>query len=176
VESGQGSLSVGQENKGEVTLDPTTNINQHQDMNAEYVGGESSKGRGNPEGKGRVSFGTDMTLDEESSDGGSNVKMNLVLAMAVDRFHARKFGVKSKKRGALKVCSAGKVKKQKTPNKSSRQGALATLDLESLEAVMKKTKSQQDELMEEAAQADVAELKSEPQHLMGTLEEARQEQ
>jgi hypothetical protein len=145
-------------------------------MNAEYASGESSKGRGSPEGKGRVSFDTDMTVDEESSDGGSSVKTNLVLATTVDRFHARKFGVKPEKRGALKVCSAGKVKKQKTPNKSSRQGALAALDSESLEVVMKKTKSQQEELMEEVAQADVAEPKSEPQHLTGTLEEARQEQ
>jgi hypothetical protein len=109
-------------------------------MNAEYASGESSKGRGSPEGKGRVSFDTDMTVDEESSDGGSSVKTNLVLATTVDRFHARKFGVKPEKRGALKVCSAGKVKKLKTPNKSSRQGALAALDSESLEVVMKKTK------------------------------------
>jgi hypothetical protein len=60
----------------------------------------------------------DMTPHEGSSDGGSSAKTDLVLATAVDRFHARKFGTKVEKRGAMKVIITGKVKKQK---KQSRQ-------------------------------------------------------
>jgi hypothetical protein len=55
----------------------------------------------------------DMTPHEGSSDGGSSAKTDLVLATAVDRFHARKLGTKVEKRGAMKVIITGKVKKQK---------------------------------------------------------------
>jgi hypothetical protein len=70
----------------------------------------------------------DMTPHEESSDGGSSAKTDLVLATAVDCFHARKFGTKVEKRGAMKVIITGKVKKQKKTIKASMQGALASLD------------------------------------------------
>jgi hypothetical protein len=81
-------------------------------------------------------FGMDMTPHEGSSDGGSSAKTDLVLATAVDRFHARKFGTKVEKRGAMKVIITGKVKKQKKTIKASMQGALASLDPEVTEAMM----------------------------------------
>jgi hypothetical protein len=65
-----------------------------------------------------------MTTDEESSEGNSVVKMELELATAVERFHARKFGAKMEKRGVLKVIIVGSSKKQKTPIKTSMLGAL----------------------------------------------------
>jgi hypothetical protein len=39
-----------------------------------------------------------MTTEEETSDGGSSIKTDLVLATVIDRFHARKFGSKAEKR------------------------------------------------------------------------------
>jgi hypothetical protein len=115
---------------------------------AEHAVGELSKIRGSPEGKEIVSFGTDMTPDEEITDGSSSVKTDLVLAIVVDRFHARKFGAKSEKWGALKVTSTSKVKKQKTPIKASIQGALKQLDPDEMEAMLNRTKSEQEDLME----------------------------
>jgi hypothetical protein len=81
-------------------------------------------------------FGMDMTPHEGSSDGGSSAKTDLVLATAVDHFHARKFRTKVEKRGAMKVIITGKVKKQKKTIKASMQGALASLDPEVTEAMM----------------------------------------
>jgi hypothetical protein len=40
-------------------------------------------------------FGMNMTPDDESSDGGSVIKMKLELATDVECFHARKFGAKT---------------------------------------------------------------------------------
>jgi hypothetical protein len=93
-------------------------------MQVEHDDGEAINPGGNYSAKERVSFGTNMTSDEEPSEGNSMVKIELDLAMAVECFHARKFGTKSKKRGALKVNNSGVTKKQKTPIKTSMQGAL----------------------------------------------------
>jgi hypothetical protein len=82
-----------------------------------------------------------MTTDEESLDGGSSVKIELVLARVVARFHAWKFGAKAEKRGALKVSNAGKVKKQKTPIKTSVHGALEARGQEEMDAMLNQTKN-----------------------------------
>jgi hypothetical protein len=63
------------------------------------------------EGKERVSFGTNMATDDESSESGSVHKLPSWLETAIDRFHARKFGGKPsqklEKREALKVQGLG---------------------------------------------------------------------
>jgi hypothetical protein len=82
-----------------------------------------------------------MTQDEQSSDGDSIVKTDLELATAVERFHARKFGAKTEKRGVLKVNSTTKAKKQKAPVKTNIQGALKLLEPEEMEAVMTQTRT-----------------------------------
>jgi hypothetical protein len=84
---------------------------QGSDLQEEKVGNETSKPRAALEAKERVSFGTNMTSDGESSEGNLVVKMELELATAVERFHARKFGANPGKRGVLKVNSAGTSKK-----------------------------------------------------------------
>jgi hypothetical protein len=71
-----------------------------------------------------VSFGTNMTMDKESSDGNSMVKTKLELATAMERFHTRKFGAKPEKRGALNVNNSGAAKKQKNPNQIWHAGSV----------------------------------------------------
>jgi hypothetical protein len=70
----------------------------------------------------------DLSEEEETSDSGSAQQTDLLLALAVDRFYARKFGMKAgsgaDKRAVLKVSKSRAVKKQKTPNKSCMQGVL----------------------------------------------------
>jgi hypothetical protein len=105
-----------------------------------------------------------MTTDEESLDGGSSVKIELVLARVVARFHAWKFGAKAEKRGALKVSNAGKVKKQKTPIKTSVHGALEARGQEEMDAMLNQTKNVKEDLMEVATLEKVTVPKSEPEH------------
>jgi hypothetical protein len=100
---------------------------QGSDLQEEKVGSETSKPGAALEAKERVSFGTNVILDGESSEGNSVVKTELELATTVERFHARKFGANLGKRGVLKVNSAGTSKKQNTPIKTSTQGALLQL-------------------------------------------------
>jgi hypothetical protein len=78
-----------------------------------WEAGTHDKGGGFKE---RVSLRTNMTTDEESSDGNSVIKIKLELATAVERFHVRKFGAKLEKRSALKVHGMRVSKKQKTPH------------------------------------------------------------
>jgi hypothetical protein len=113
-------------------------------------------------GKEGVSFGTNMTPDDESSDGGSTVKMELELATAVEFFHARKFGMKNAKHAALKVHGSGSVKKQRTPVKTGMQGVLKTLDNEEMEEIMKLAKTEPREPMEVVTKDTGATLKLEP--------------
>jgi hypothetical protein len=67
--------------------------------------------------KDRVSFGTNMTTEDESSGKDSCQQVVDKLATAVDRFHARKFGVwkgeSLEKRHVLKVVNPDKAKKRK---------------------------------------------------------------
>jgi hypothetical protein len=68
-------------------------------------------------GRERVSFGTNMSTEDECSDSGSVEMRDPRLMIAVERFHARKFKDQSKaqgeKRAVLKVMGAGSNKKQK---------------------------------------------------------------
>jgi hypothetical protein len=154
---------------------PTASGEGHMTMHSEHEIGESSKFKGSLKGNERVSFGTNMALEDESSDGGSSVKIDLVLAMAMDHFHARKFGLKAEKRGSLKVASAGKVKKQKTPVKTGLHGALKTLESKEMEAMLNQLKTEHEDLMEVMTRDAIAESKSKPQSLTGTPKVAHQE-
>jgi hypothetical protein len=116
--------------------------------------------------KARVSFGTNMTTDEESSDGNSVVKTELELAMVVERFHARKFGAKLEKRGELKVNCTGAAKKQKTSIKSGMQGVLRGLDKDEMDEMLLLTKYELVELMEVSTSKPNGALKLEPQNLV----------
>jgi hypothetical protein len=66
-------------------------------------------------GKDRVSFGTNMSTDEEESDSGNVDQVGDTLDTTVARFHAWKFGTLDKratdKRHGLKVQGAGHAKK-----------------------------------------------------------------
>jgi hypothetical protein len=94
------------------------------DMQVEHEDGDTSKSRDNYGGKEMVSFGTNMTPDDESSDGSLVVKTELELATAVECFHARKYGAKTKKRGALKVNCSGSVKKPKNSSQDKYAGGV----------------------------------------------------
>jgi hypothetical protein len=68
-------------------------------------------------GKDRVSFGTNMPIDEEESESGNVDQVGDTLDMAVARFHARKFGALDKraaeKRHRLKVQDMLKNRKRR---------------------------------------------------------------
>jgi hypothetical protein len=131
-------------------------------VQGQKVDSETSKSRDIFVGKEIVSFGTNMTPDDESSDGGSMVKTELELATAVEHFHAMKYGMKIKKCTALKVHGSGSVKKQRTPIKIGVQGVLKSLDKEEMEEMMKLTKTEPGEPMEMATKDTCATLKLEP--------------
>jgi hypothetical protein len=127
----------------------------------------------------KVSFGTNMTTDEESSDGCS-VDQKLKEPMtAIERFHARKFGG-SKESGAgkkvvLKIVGTGSSKKQQTPVKTGMKEALNALIEEEAIGGLANTidstttvKQEGDDAME-ALPSNVN-----PTHLTGT-QESRQE-
>jgi hypothetical protein len=73
--------------------------------------------------KERVSFGTNTSMDDESSDGRLVQDSALTLDTALAMFHARKFGTKEsgavEKRVTLKVHGIGNTKKHKTPVKEN---------------------------------------------------------
>jgi hypothetical protein len=85
-------------------------------------------------GKDRVSFGTNMTTEDESSECDSVEQRDLKLLTAVEHFHARRLkdqrGTKEDKRAVLNVAGAGSSKKQKTPVKSCVQEAVKGLMLD----------------------------------------------
>jgi hypothetical protein len=86
--------------------------NQLQNLNSgqgESVGCGTSSPRNLLQCKDRVSFGTDMSMDSEPSEGDSIVKTKLELATAVQRFHARKFGSKGEHKTEKKACVEGKL-------------------------------------------------------------------
>jgi hypothetical protein len=66
----------------------------------------------------RVSFGTNMTMKDESSDGSSMDQKSSGLMTAIERFHARKFRRQNEastgKRAVLKITGARSSKKQRT--------------------------------------------------------------
>jgi Fic family protein len=69
----------------------------------------------NSGGKERVSFDTNMSMEDECSDGGPVVQKAPPQMTVVEQFHARKFkehhGSKAEKRAVLKVTSVGSSKK-----------------------------------------------------------------
>jgi hypothetical protein len=79
----------------------------------------------------RVSFGANMTIEDESSDGGSVEQKSVGQLTAIERFHARKFKHQSEatvgKRAVLKITGAGSSKKQCTPVKKCMKEALGAL-------------------------------------------------
>jgi hypothetical protein len=146
------------------------------DMQVERETGDANthdKGCGIKE---RVSFRTNMTTDEESSDGNLMVKMELELATVVERLRAWKFGAKHEKRGALKVHCTGVSKKQNTPIKLSVQGVLKGLDKDGMEDMLQLMKSEPGGLMEVSIENLDGALKLEPQNLTGTHGKAHKEQ
>jgi hypothetical protein len=82
-------------------------------------------------GRDGVSFGTDMSTEEEISDGRSVEQDTQPFMTTVERFHARKFrdngGQSVDKRAILKVIGGGSNKKQKTPIKDCVKGMLKNL-------------------------------------------------
>jgi hypothetical protein len=65
--------------------------------------------------KERVPFGMNLSEEDEASNSGSTSQTDMQLALTVDRFYARKFGMKTgsgaDKRAVLKVSKTGTVKK-----------------------------------------------------------------
>jgi hypothetical protein len=90
--------------------------------------------------KNRVSFGTNMTSEDESSGNDSCMQAENKLTTAAERFHARKFGSQNRessdRRPALKVMNPGKVKKQRTPVKTAVQDALKTMGQEGMQLML----------------------------------------
>jgi hypothetical protein len=135
--------------------------------------------RGSP-GRDRVSFGTDMSTEEEVSDGRLVKQKEPQMMAAVERLHAKKFRNKevqnSEKKAILKVNGGGGNKRQKTPVKDYVKGALKCLmDTEEGEAM---THTEGEELMEQQAVDTVSGAippMVTPKHLTGTHGESRQE-
>jgi hypothetical protein len=130
--------------------------------------------------KERVSFGTNMSTDDESSESGSVQQSPARPSTAVERFHAKCFGGASDKAGekkaALKVQGAGTSKKQKTPVKRNIKGMIEALEEGNRENVQNQDKMEFQGKGEEVHSSQDALLKLDPNHLTGTPEEARQEQ
>jgi hypothetical protein len=82
-------------------------------------------------GREHVSFGTNMSTEDESSDGGSVEQKTIGPITAIERFQARKFGgkedVSTGKRVVLKIMDAGSSKKQRAHVKSHMKEALCAL-------------------------------------------------
>jgi hypothetical protein len=81
------------------------------------------KGTSKEEGKERVSFGTNMSTDEESF-ASESVKQDMhQIEVPIARIHSRKTPAMNDltkgKRSVMKVQGAGTKKRQKTPNKSN---------------------------------------------------------
>lgn len=74
---------------------------------------ENSEAQGKLElsvsGKDRVSFGTNMTIEEDTSGSVSKGEEESKQLTAIERFHARKFGPKTvSSKGALKIAGTGR--------------------------------------------------------------------
>jgi hypothetical protein len=176
---GQGRLEQGGPHPDRSTDQLVTDVGnidiESRDMQVENEDGEASNPERNGGAKERVSFRTNMTTDEESSDRNSVVKTELELATVVECFHARKFSAKPDKRGALKVNCSGTAKKQKKPIKTGMQGAQKVLDKDKMEAMLQMTKTRPGELREVMTGQSDGAPKVEPQNPTGTRVEARQE-
>jgi hypothetical protein len=114
---------------------------EHKDMQVDLEASDTSIPERICGIKERVSFGTNMTTNEESSYGNLMVKTELELVMAVERFQARKFGAKQEKMIALRVNNSGAAKKQKTPIKSGTQEVLKGLERDEMDDMLLRTKA-----------------------------------
>jgi hypothetical protein len=122
-------------------------------------------------GKERVSFGTDLSTEDDSMRSSADQDVVTQEKTAVDQFHDRKFGGnptgKIDKRPNLKVQGPTRVtKKQRTPVKTALKGLVQDAEME----------ESSEAKMEEALASGAALTKSESKHLTGTLPEARQEE
>jgi hypothetical protein len=122
-----------------------------------------------------------MTMEDESSYGGSVDQKMIAPMTAIERFHARKFRGKDDsctgKWVALKITGVGRSKKQRTPVKAHMKEALSALvDSE----VSRRTKRIVDDTdtdrqeMDTAMEANLSIV--DPRHLMETHDESHQEQ
>jgi hypothetical protein len=130
--------------------------------------------------KDRVSVGTDMTPDDTVSTGASMPEVEQHLATTGERLHARKFGMKnatdSDKKSAPRVATTGTGKKQKTPFKEKVKGVIKMLGEDELKLMAKPMQTEHEERTEVMIAHEAATLKSDPETLTGTLDEAHQEQ
>jgi hypothetical protein len=110
---------------------------EHKDMQVDLEAGDTSIPERICGIKERVSFGTNMTTNEESSYG----KTKLELVTTVERFQARKFGAKQEKMIALRVNNSGAAKKKKTPIKSGTQEVLKGLERDEMDDMLLRTKA-----------------------------------
>jgi hypothetical protein len=131
--------------------------------------------------KDRVSFGMNMSTDDELSGGESSVKAEGEPATAAERLLVRKYqartGSKSEKKTTLKVNNLSKTKKQKTLIKVDVQMAFNSVEQVGSELLVIKPKTEPDDqrkLLEDEAGGSTG--KRLPSNLMGTHDEGRQEQ
>jgi hypothetical protein len=132
------------------------------------------------EGKERVSFGTNMSTEEEVSDSGLESKNVTQLTTAIERFHSRKFGSKAgssaDKKAILKISNSVGVKKQRTPNKACMQGAVQMLEQERLEGLIDQATKNSGEPMEVVRTDDVSMPELDPKNLTDSQDEVSHEQ
>jgi hypothetical protein len=169
----QATLS-GHQVKGVKNIVANELVHSIRDMHVVKPSQDNGGGEQQLEGKDRVSFDTNMSTDEESTESESVHGEEQNLLSVVERFHARKSAGKApigvERRTTLKVQGAGKTKKQKTPVKTSIRGAVKSLIKDELEENRIGTRSKVEMVTETATP------KTEPVHLMGPQEEARKEQ
>jgi hypothetical protein len=140
---------------------------------------ETSRALQNSGAKERVSFGTNMSTEEDVSDGQSVEQKPLELMTAIERFHARKFkglsGTNTDKRAILKAAGLGRNKKQRTPVKSYVMEALQDLVKDDVEAGTSEDEAEDlMELSKEGMVERTSSLKKVPKHLTGTHDKSHQ--
>lgn len=131
-----------------------------------------------------------MSSEEETEDSISTKPDETQPLTAIERFHARKFGGRStgagERKDALKIAGAGreiekgkKLKNHLTPQVQNSIQALVNQGLQLIEAA--RTLQVKEEVMENMEESPAKKLKattsaSNPEHLTGPHDEARQEQ
>jgi hypothetical protein len=138
---------------------------------------ETSRASQNSGGKEKVSFGTNMSTEEDVSDGQSVEQKPPELMTAIERFHARKFkgssGTNTYKRAILKAAGSGRNKKQRTPVKSYVMEALQDLVKDDVEAGTSEDEAEDLlELPKEGMVERASSLEKVPKHLTGTHDES----
>jgi hypothetical protein len=138
-------------------------------------------GRQGSTGKERVSFRTNMTIEEESSDCGSVEQKPVGAMTTIEQFHARKLKGKDEtgtgRHAVLKITGVESSKKQRTPIKMHLKEALNELVGEEVSG---RTKRLVDVSDMDQQEMDIAMQANPPivdhEHLMGTRDKSRQEQ